>query len=67
MRGSHTAYNLAEVVADVLKEFNLTGYLLCITADNAIVNDKLFKVLERLLFRRLVEERWPNTMHGSYY
>jgi hypothetical protein len=50
LRGSHTADNLAEVVADVLKEFSLTGHLLCITADNATVNDKLFKVLERDYF-----------------
>lgn len=42
LRGLHTADNLAEVVTDVSKEFNLTGHLLCITADNATVNDKLF-------------------------
>lgn len=46
LRGSHTGDSLANVVLEKLEEFNLIEHLLCITADNASVNDKLCKVLE---------------------
>jgi hypothetical protein len=46
LRRSHTAENLAAVAYHILKEFDLEGYIKCITADNASVNDSMFQILE---------------------
>jgi hypothetical protein len=48
LRGSHTGENLAAVVHNVLEDWKLTEYLRAITADNAAVNDKFFKCLQRI-------------------
>lgn len=46
LRGSHTAENLAAVTHKVLIDFGLEDHIKCITADNATVNDCMFKILE---------------------
>jgi hypothetical protein len=48
LRGSHTGENLAAVVHNVLQDWKLVPFLRAITADNASVNDKFFKCLERV-------------------
>lgn len=49
LRGSHTATNLADVTVDVLKRFSLEKSIRAITCDNASVNSKLMKELEKRL------------------
>lgn len=47
LRGSHTAENLASVMHQIISDFNLQDHIKCITADNATVNDCMFKILEQ--------------------
>jgi hypothetical protein len=44
--GSPTAENLAAVTYRVLKQFDIEGHVECIKADNASVNDSIFRILE---------------------
>jgi hypothetical protein len=48
LRGSHTAENIATVVRKIMEEWKITESIRAITADNASVNDKFFKCLEKL-------------------
>jgi hypothetical protein len=47
--GSHTGYNLALIVEQVLQQFSLTNRLFAITADNASNNQTMRTSLENML------------------
>jgi len=49
LHGSHTGENLANTVYETLTLYDIEQFLGCITMDNASVNDKLCKQLEKKL------------------
>lgn len=46
MQGQHTGANLASVALNILKEYEITEKLFCVTADNASNNGTLSRTLE---------------------
>jgi hypothetical protein len=48
LRWAHTGENIASVVHKIMQEWKITASVRAITADNAAVNDKFFKCLEKL-------------------
>ena len=61
--GSHTGYQLANVVFAVVEKFDICNKLFCITADNASNNDKMFESLASLLKANYAVDWDPIAMH----
>jgi hypothetical protein len=60
MKGSHTGELMAGILYNVLKHFNITQRLLCITTDNAGNNGVMRKELEELLNNLDIDNGWSS-------